>query len=526
MPIGIFSKFIMVPVRCHAATQLQPNISIVTKITIFTGFVIHGPENTVMPVCCAIQCFVDLLYNLRIQFIYEHGGTAWYLSRLADRNSIDRVILHGSAFMMTLTTLALFCLFVALRVPVAMAMILAATAVLIGLSSLPLLVIPQYMIAGLTKFELLAIPFFILAAEIMNAGGVTRRIFDFALACVGWMRGGLAQVNVVASIVFAGISGTAVADAAGLGRVEVRAMRLAGYDLGLSSAVTLASCIIGPLVPPSVVLIVYAIIAEASVGRMLLAGVGPGLCVAVFLMAYIYLKARQNPEMFPVSPRLPMGEIFQALVNGFPAIIAPFIILLGIVGGVFTPTEAGVVACVYSLAISVLIYREIRLSDIGLILRRTIFSTASVMFIISAATLMSWIVTYEQSAAHAAVWLSAISDNIYMKLLLINIGLLLIGCLIEGVPALLILTPIMLPIAADLGLDPLHLGTIMILNIVIGAITPPMGVGLFIMSKITGLPTETVMRSTLPFLIPLLMALLAVTYFPALSLWLPERLMG
>lgn len=428
--------------------------------------------------------------------------------------------------MMTAAVLAGFGLLAILRVPVPFAMLIPAILTLVFFDSVPLMVAPQYMIAGLTKFELLAIPFFILAAELMNSAGLTRRIFAFAQVCVGWMRGGLAQVNIVASIVFAGISGTAVADAAGLGRIELRTMKEAGYDMGQSVGITLASCVVGPLIPPSVVLIVYAITAEVSVGRMLLAGALPGLLVAGLLMSYVYLLARRSPEKFPTQPRPTRAEARHAVLAGFRAVLAPFIILAGIVWGIVTPTEAGVAACVYSLLVSGLVYRTLSFAGVWQSFVRALHASGSVMFIISAATLVGWIVVRDQSAAALAEWFGNLTDQVWLQLVIVNVFLLIVGCLIEGVPALLILTPVLLPLMIQLGIDPEHFGVVFILNIVIGILTPPMGVGLFIMSGMTGLTALQVIRASTHYLIPLLLALGLITAFPAISLWLPNLLMG
>ena len=428
--------------------------------------------------------------------------------------------------MITFLILGLFSVLLLLRVPVAMSMLFASLIVLVAQGEVPLIVVPQFIIAGLTKFELLAVPFFILAAEIMNSGGLTERIFRFALACVGWMRGGLAQVNVVASVIFAGISGTAVADAAGLGRVEVDAMRRAGYDTAFAAAVTLSSSVVGPLVPPSVVMIIYAIVAEVSVGKMLLAGVVPGLLLAAVLMVFIYWLARTGRVECPKT-ELPTGADFRrALLEGVPALVAPFIILMGIVGGVVTPTEAGVAASVYSFLVSLLIYREMSLDRIRTIIINATLSSAQVMFIIGVATVMSWIITREQSAMQIAQWMTGLTDQVWAQLLMLNVFLLIVGALIEGVPALLVLVPVLLPVAVNLGVDPVHFGVIMVLNIVIGLITPPMGIGLFIMANITGQTVERITVACMPFLVPLLLTLVLVTFVPWLSLWLPTLLMG
>jgi tripartite ATP-independent transporter DctM subunit len=315
-------------------------------------------------------------------------------------------------------------------------MVVASLAALLAVGTIPLLVIPQIMIHGLSKFELLAVPFFILAAEIMNAGGLTDRIFRFALALVGWMPGGLAQVNVVGSVVFAGISGTAMADAAGLGRVEIKAMRDAGYDGGFACAVTLASCIIGPLVPPSVVMIIYAITAEVSVGAMLLAGVGPGLVLAALLMIFVFILARSGTYACPVVPLASGRELWRCLLEGAPALIAPLIIMAGIVGGVFTATEAGIAACLYSLLISVFVYRELTLRRLAQVIVRATLSSSMIMFLIACASVMAWLVTREQVAAEAASWVADVSRERWVQLLVIDAFLLVVGCLIEGLPAL------------------------------------------------------------------------------------------
>ena len=427
--------------------------------------------------------------------------------------------------MVTVVVLGLFILLMLLRVPVAVSMLMVSVLVLLWLGEVPLVALPQYAISGVSSFELLAVPFFILAGEIMNTGGLTTRIFRLALVFSGWMPGGLAQVNIVGSVIFSGISGTAVADASGLGRVEIKAMREAGYDVGFSAGLTLASCIVGPLIPPSVVMILYALVAEVSVGRMLLAGVGPGLLLAAVLMAWVYWMVKTGRTPSP-KVEIPRGrELFRVLYEGLPALAGPFIIMFGIVGGVFTPTEAGVAACVYSLIVSWVFYRELTWRMMGEMLIRSTLSSAMIMLIIGAATVMAWIITREQSAVQIAQWMTSLTDRVWLQLILINIFLLIVGCLIEGVPALLILTPVLLPVATNLGIDPVHFGSIMVFNLLIGIITPPMGIGLFIMANITGWRVERIARASMPFLIPLIATLLLITFIPAITLWIPQVLM-
>jgi tripartite ATP-independent transporter DctM subunit len=427
--------------------------------------------------------------------------------------------------MITFIVLGLFALFFLLRVPVAVSMLMVSMIVLVAIVDVPLVVVPQYLVAACAKFEFLAIPFFILAAEIMNSTGMTERLFRFAAVLTSWMRGGLAQVNVVASVIFAGISGTAVADAAGLGRVEVEAMRKAGYDLQMAAGITIATCIIGPLIPPSVVAVIYAITAEVSIGRMLLAGAGPGLLLAATLMATVWWLARFRPASFPEAPQPTREEFWAAIRGGLPAALTPFVILFGIVGGVITPTEAGVAACVYALLVSGLYYRELTWRSLKSALVRSTLATGMIMFVIASASVMSFIITREQSAVELMNAMSGLTDNVWLQLLLINVFLLLVGCLIEGIPAMLILIPVMLPVVTKMGVDPIQFGIILILNLLIGIITPPMGVGLFILSGITGLSVESVFRGCLPFLVPLIVTLLLVTYVPAVTLFIPDLLL-
>ena len=427
--------------------------------------------------------------------------------------------------MTTFIVLGLFAALFLLRVPVGVSMLTVSVITLVFVVDVPLFVVPQYVIAATAKFEFLAIPFFILAAELMNSSGMTERLFRFAAVLTSWMRGGLAQVNIYASVIFAGISGTAVADAAGLGRVEVEAMRKAGYDLKDAAGITIATCIIGPLIPPSVVAVIYAITAEVSIGRMLLAGAGPGVLLALTLSATVWFMARTGLMVCPVEPRPTRAEFKAALLDGLPAVATPFVILAGIVGGVITPTEAGVAACAYALLVAAFIYRSLTWAHLRDALVRATLATAMIMFLIATASVMSFIVTREQSAQQLLQMMGGLTDQAWIQLALINVFLLIVGCLIEGIPAMLILIPVMLPVITSIGVDPVHFGVILIFNLLIGIITPPMGVGLFILSGITGLSIDQVFRGCLPYLMPLFITLLMVTYIPAVSLFLPDLLL-
>ena len=428
--------------------------------------------------------------------------------------------------MIGVAILATFCLLMLLRVPVSLSMLMASLITIAAFIDVPLMVIPQFVVHGMSKFVILAVPMFILAAEIMNAGGLTDRIFRFALACVGWMKGGLAQVNVVGSVIFAGISGTAMADAAGLGRVEIKAMRDAGYDPGFACAVTLASCIVGPLIPPSVATIIYAIIAEVSVGKMLLAGLVPGLLLAAVLMVFVYILARSGRYACPTMPPPTSRELARTLWEGIPALIAPLMILWGIVSGILTVTETGIAAIIYSLLVSIFVYREMTFDKAAKVIVRATLSSAMIMFLIGTATVMTWVVTRAQTGHFAAQWLATLSESVVVQLLLINIFLLIVGALIESLPAMLVMVPILLPVVQGLGVDPIHFGVIIVFNLLIGIITPPMGVGLFVVSNFTGVSIGRLTLACLPFLVPLLLTLLVITFVPALSLFLPELLLG
>ena len=426
--------------------------------------------------------------------------------------------------MVALVLLVLFLVLLVLRMPVSLAM---GVACLMGLllGDYPISLIPRYMSGGVESFPLMAVPFFIFAGNIMNHSGITSRIFSFASKAVGSLPGGLAQVNVVASMIFAGISGAALADAAGLGTIEIKAMTEAGYSRRFSAAVTLASSTIGPIIPPSIVMIVYAMIAQVSVARLFLAGVLPGVFIGLVLMVMIFWLAITGREKCPRTSWPGIRTVFMAFIRSFFALIAPVIILWGMVGGVVTPTEAGVLAIFYSILVG-LFYREITWTGLQIALRDSVVSTCIVMFIISTATVMGWILTAERVTHMLAEGLAAITTNKYVTLCLLNIFILLVGCVLETPPALLICTPVLLPVALAVGIDPIHFGVVLCFNLIVGMITPPMGIGLYVMVAVSRLRFEEVTRASMPFLIPLLIALVIITFVPALSLWLPEFLLG
>lgn len=419
--------------------------------------------------------------------------------------------------------LGLFIILLLAGLPVAVAITLAT---IIGMlaGGYDLRSVPQIMAAGTQSIPLMAVPFFILAANLMNALGVTQKIFDFATAVVGFVRGGLAQVNVLASMIFAGISGAAVADAAGLGTVELRAMKAAGYRADFAAAVTLASSTIGPIIPPSIMMVIYAITAQVSIAEIFVAGLLPGVLIGFVLMVFIFIRVASGrqpcPEPIPFSPR----RVARTAVDGLLSLLAPVIILWGMVGGVVTPTEAGVLAIAYSLLLG-LVYRSIRLSLLAGALRETVQATALILYIVAVSKVMSWVLINEGVARDLTAWFGALTDDPILFILIVNLFLLLVGCVLETLPALLITVPVLLPTASALGIDPVHFGIVVIFNLLIGIITPPMGIGLYILTAISEVKYGALVRATAPFLLALIIALLIISLVPWLTLFLPEQLL-
>lgn len=425
--------------------------------------------------------------------------------------------------MITVLLFILFLAFIFIRIPVAMAIGLA-TYICFVIGGYNLVSLPQQMAASTKSIPLMAIPFFILAGNLMNEMGVTKRIFDFSNAVVGSIRGGLAHVNVLASMIFAGISGAALADAAGLGAIEIKAMKESGYDEAFSAAVTAASATIGPIIPPSIMMVIYAIMANVSIAEMFLAGVIPGVVIGVFLMLFIYFRVitgRQKcPPPIPWSFRLLMDTV----KNGLLALLSPVIIVWGMVGGMVTPTEAGILAIAYSLVLGI-VFRTITLRGLVATLRQSIHSIALIMYIIAVSSAMSWLITMEGSPMVIAKALQGVTDNKYVMLLVVNIFLLILGCILETLPAMLISVPILLPLVQDFGVDPVHFGVILIFNLLIGIITPPMGIGLYVMTAVSGVRFEAIAMACFPFLISLLLSLAVITYVPQICMLLPKLLL-
>jgi tripartite ATP-independent transporter DctM subunit len=409
-------------------------------------------------------------------------------------------------------------------VPIAMGMGISS---MLGLltGGYDLSVLPMLLQKGANNYTLIAIPYFVLAANLMNTGGITNRLFDCAEAWVGWMRGGLAQVNVVSSMIFAGISGTANADAAGLGLVEIRAMEKKGYDLGWSVAITLASSVIGPIIPPSVGFIVYAMLAEVSVADMFIAGVIPGVVIAAVLMITNYIIAKSGKVACPAPDKFQFSKVVETTKNGFFALMAPVILLVGIMSGVVTATETGVIAVIYSLLVG-LIYRELTWKGVFEALKGTIISTSVILLMVGFGYCVGWVLTIEQVPQMLTGAMLGITQNKIVMLLIINAFLLVLGMFLDNNTIRIITIPLLLPIVDALGIDRIQFGVLHTFNLLIGMCTPPVGVGLMIMCTISGLKFSKVVRAFIPFFIPLLIALLLITYLPPVTLWLPTLLKG
>jgi tripartite ATP-independent transporter DctM subunit len=426
--------------------------------------------------------------------------------------------------MISATMLGLFLLLMLIGMPVSIAIMLGTTiGMLIG--GYDLLAVPQFMAAATKSPFLLAVPFFILAANLMNALGITQRIFDFATALAGRLRGGLAQVNVVASMIFAGISGAAVADAAGLGTIEIKAMKDSGYSLEFASAITLASATIGPIIPPSVMMLIYAILANVSPAAMFLAGILPGFVIGLILMITIYIQVTLGLQDCPPPVKFSLKRLIKTSKDGVLSLLAPFIILWGMVSGVVTPTEAGVLAVFYSLFLG-FIYRSFNWKVVRKALLDTVKTSSLILYIIAVSSVLSWVMVNEGTAYDIAEWLGKITDNPLILLAIINVFLLILGAILETLPAMLIAVPVLLPAIDALGIDRVHFGIIVIFNLLIGIITPPMGIGLYILAAISGVRVDRLVIASIPYMITLIIALIAITYIPILTLYLPEHLLN
>ena len=457
-----------------------------------------------------------------------------------------------------------FLLLLVIGAPVAVAMAVASLLYLGIYDVAPDIIAAQRMIAGVESFPLIAVPFFILAGNLMNIAGVTGRIYHFALSLVGWMKGGLAQVNIIGSVIFSGMSGTALADAAGIGTIEIKAMKDHGYPVEAAVGVTAASATLGPIFPPSLPFVIYGMMANASIGALFMAGIIPGIVMTSLMMLTVWIFARRygwgsdTPfdfrELagafleviivlcFPLSVWLLIQAglsvniaVFLALGvlialdwyfdwHAVMALMAPVLLIGGMTMGWFTPTEAAVAAVLWSLFLGLVRYRTMTFRTLAKASFDTIETTAAVLFIVTAASIFAWLLTVSQAAQLFSDFMFGLTDNWWTFLIVVNILLLVVGAFLDTIAAISILVPILMPVAARYGIDPVHLGIILTLNLMIGLLTPPVGMVLFVLSRIAKMSVERTALAILPWMIPLFVALLLITFIPAITLWLPTQL--
>lgn len=418
----------------------------------------------------------------------------------------------------------LFLILMAVGVPVAFALSAAPIVGFILAEKWAFLsIVPQKLISGINQFPLLAIPLFILAGEVMNAGGVTSRLVSVATVFVGHFRAGIAQVNIASSLLFAGLSGSAVADTSALGSMLIPAMEKEGYTRKFSAAVTAASSIIGPIIPPSIMMVIYAFVMQVSVGGLFLAGVVPGVLMGVLLMIMTRLLAERK-NLPPSKPRATRTEKLHAVRDGFLPLMSPVIVLVGIVGGVFTPTEAAAVVLIYTLVISVFVLKTLRISEIPQVLIQGVSQSTSILYVIAAGALFAWAITLSGAPRQLASFVLDAFDNPIAVLLALNIFLLMIGMVLDAGPAILIVGPLIAPAVLQYGVDPLHLAVVTCINLSVGLATPPMGLVLFVAGSISRENVFSICREMLPFYLIHVFVIALTTYVPAVSMALPRAL--
>ena len=455
-----------------------------------------------------------------------------------------------------------FLIFMGAGIPVAIAMAGASLVYILFSGSLPPFVVIHRMVSGIDSFPLLAVPFFILAGNLMNNAGITTRIYNFALALVGWLKGGLGHVNIVGSVIFAGMSGTAIADAAGLGTIEIKAMKEHGYSSEFAVGVTAASATLGPIIPPSLPFVIYGMMANVSIGSLFLAGLLPGLLMAFLMMLTVAWFAHKNKwggDIHFSGSRFGKALVELAVVAGWPLalwgliqagappqvtvflglvalfvldkifrfeavlpIMTPVLLIGGMTTGLFTPTEGAIAACVWAMVLGFAWYRTLKFRMFVKVCLDTVETTATVLFIVAAASIFGWMLTATGVTAGIAEWVLGFTQEAWVFLLLANLLMLFVGCFLEPTAAITILVPILLPITQKLGIDPVHFGLVMVLNLMIGLLHPPMGMVLFVLARVAKLSVERTTMAILPWLVPLLVSLGIITYFPKAVLWLPK----
>ena len=417
-----------------------------------------------------------------------------------------------------------FLLLFMLGFPVVLAIGIPSIAYLL-LNGLPLEMIAQRTLYALDSFPLVAVPVFLFVGSVMNSAGISRYIYRFADTAVGRMPGGLAQVNIFGSLIFAGMSGSALADIGGLGRIEIDAMRSRGFSAGFASAVTCSSAIVGPIFPPSIPLIIYGTVTGVSVIQLLLGGILPGLlCVAMLMLMTWFLAVRRK---YPRAARWPTrAELWRDFKPAAPAIAAPVILIAGMLAGWFTPTEIASVTVAYALLISALFYRELTWKGTLAAACETIGASAGILLIVAVAALFGWILSVEAVPQKLTEGLLTVSKNPYVLLMIVNLLLLVVGMFLDSTTAILVIAPILAKPLVAAGVDPVHLGMVVVFNLMIGLLTPPMGLALFLVADIAKVSMKEVLREMVPYYVPLLVTLMLITYIPGVTTWIPRLAVG
>jgi len=459
-----------------------------------------------------------------------------------------------------------FLVLLIIGVPVALSMAVSSLLYVLVDGTMPDIAVLHRMIGGVDSFPLLAVPFFILAGNLMNIAGVTNRIYQFAVHAVGWMRGGLGQVNIIGSVIFSGMSGTAIADAAGLGTIEIKAMKDHGYPLDFSVGVTAASATLGPIIPPSLPFVIYGMMANVSIGSLFIGGILPGLVMTVMMMLTVAYFARRNnwgsdapfswPQLIKSAIEVAVvlatgGAIWgifvvtewPLLVGAFlviavltwadwyfkfsavMALMTPMLLIGGMTAGLFTPTEAAVAACAWALYLGLIRYRTMTFKSVAKATFETVETTASVLFIVSSAAIFGWLLTATKVADVLSNAFLAVTDQRWVFLILVNILILIVGSFIDTLAAITILVPILMPLLLKFGVDPIHFGVVITLNLMIGLLHPPLGMVLYVLARVARMSVEATTMAILPWLVPLMLALGLITFIPEITLWLPKMLM-
>jgi TRAP-type C4-dicarboxylate transport system permease large subunit len=458
-----------------------------------------------------------------------------------------------------------FLILLIIGVPVALSMAVSSLLYVLVDGTMPDIAVLHRMIGGVDSFPLLAVPFFILAGNLMNIAGVTNRIYQFAVNAVGWMRGGLGQVNIIGSVIFSGMSGTAIADAAGLGTIEIKAMKDHGYPLDFSVGVTAASATLGPIIPPSLPFVIYGMMANVSIGSLFIGGIIPGLVMTLMMMLTVAYFARRNnwgsdaPFSWPqlIKSGLEVGVVLAAgaaiwgifIITEWPLLIGAFLVIAvltwadwyfkfsavmalmtpmlligGMTAGLFTPTEAAVAACTWALYLGLVRYRTMSFKSVAKATFETVETTASVLFIVSSAAIFGWLLTATKLTDVLSNAFLAVTDQRWVFLILVNILILIVGSFIDTLAAITILVPILMPLLLKFGVDPIHFGVVITLNLMIGLLHPPLGMVLYVLARVARMSVEATTMAILPWLVPLMMALGLITFIPEITLWLPKML--